>query len=271
MKKATLVGLYLLTLLSLLLSACEFTISSGGADSESIAQTMVALSATQTAIAESQANGGNMTEEVLDTEESVEATEEVVETEEPVVEVTHTITPGEPGWIYKWFYDTDSTRNASNGYVTGGDDFVANLYERPFTEDEMVYRPDVDITKTEISSDNTFYYVIITLSGENPDGGLQAIYGVEIDEDRDGRGDLLVVADHPGSTSWSIDGVGVYRDTNNDVGGSSIMRPDSSYAGNGYDQVVFSSACPGRSGCGLGQDEHQHAANRDPWPSRNPW
>ena len=242
MKKATLVGLCLLTLLSLLLSACEFTISSGGADSESIAQTMVALSATQTAIAESQANGENMTEEVIVTEESVEATEEVVETEEPVVEVTHAITPGEPGWIYKWFYDTDSTRNASNGYVTGGDDFVANLYERPFTEDEMVYRPDVDITKTEISSDNTFYYVIITLSGENPDGGLQAIYGVEIDEDRDGRGDLLVVADHPGSTSWSIDGVGVYRDTNNDVGGSSIMRPDSSYAGNGYDQVVFSSA-----------------------------
>ena len=241
MKKATLVGLCLLTLLSLLLSACGFTISSGGSDSESVAQTMVALSATQTAIAESQANGGTMTEEVIVTEESVEATEEVVETEEPVVEVTHTITPGEPGWIYKWFYDTDSTRNASNGYVTGGDDFVANLYERPFTESEMVYRPDVDITKTEISSDNTFYYVIITLSGENPDGGLQAIYGVEIDEDRDGRGDLLVVADHPGSTSWSIDGVGVYRDTNNDVGGSSIMRPDSSYAGNGYDQVVFSS------------------------------
>ncbi len=71
---------------------------------------------------------------------------------------------------------------------------------------------------------------------------MQAAYGVEIDEDRDGRGDLLVVADHPTSTSWNIDDVGVYRDSNNDVGGSSIMRPDSSYAGNGYDQVVFSNA-----------------------------
>ncbi len=124
--------------------------------------------------------------------------------------------------------------------MTGGDDFVANLYERPFTETEMVYRPDVDIKKAEISSDDTFYYVIITLSGEHPDGGLQAAYGVEIDEDRDGRGDLLVVADNPTSTSWSIDGVSIHRDSNNDVGGSSIMRPDSGYAGDGYDQVVFS-------------------------------
>ncbi|MBG0787150.1 MAG: hypothetical protein H0S79_18805 [Anaerolineaceae bacterium] len=243
MKKTMLVGLCLLTLLSLVLSACGFTFTTGDSDSESIAQTMVALSATQTAIAMSQTEGGQETEEAVVPEETIEETEEteiIEETEEPVVEVTHNITPGEPGWIYKWFYDTDSSKNASSGYVTGGDDFVANLYERPFTESEMVYRPDIDIKKTEISSDDTFYYVIITLSGEHPDGELQAAYGVEIDEDRDGRGDLLVVADHPTSTTWSIDGVGVYRDSNNDVGGSSIMRPDSGYAGNGYDQVVFS-------------------------------
>lgn len=240
MKKTMLVGLCLLTLLSFVLSACGFTFTTGDSDSESVAQTMVALSATQTAMAEAQPEGGEETEEAVVPEESVEETEEAQETEEPFVEVTHNITPGEPGWIYKWFYDTDSSKNASNGYVTGGDDFVANLYERPFTESEMVYRPDVDIKKAEISSDDTFYYVIITLSGEHPDGGLQAAYGVEIDEDRDGRGDLLVVADHPTSTSWGIDGVSVYRDSNNDVGGSSIMRPDSSYAGDGYDQVVFS-------------------------------
>ncbi len=40
------------------------------------------------------------TEEADMPEETVEETEELVETEEPVVEVTHNITPGEPGWIY---------------------------------------------------------------------------------------------------------------------------------------------------------------------------
>ncbi len=122
-----------------------------------------------------------------------------------------------------------------------GDDYVAN-YMNDHLRNDMIYRPDIDINKAEISSDDTFYYVTLTLAGEHPDSGLQAAYGVEIDEDRDGRGDLLLVADRPTATSWSIDGVAIYRDSNNDVSGSSIMRPDSSYAGNGYDQVVFSNA-----------------------------
>ena len=239
MKKATLVGLCLFTLLSLVLSACGFTFSTGDSDSESVAQTMVALSATQTAIAEAQSGDESDTGEVEVTEEINEEVSE--ETEEPV-EITHEITPGSLPYAEVQFYDTDSSTNAGNGYVTRGDDFVANLFERPFTESEMVYRPDVDITKVEISADTTFYYVTITLAGENPDGGLLAAYGIEIDEDRDGRGDLLVVADRPTSSEWDIAGVGVYRDTNNDVGGTSIMRPDIGYTGNGYDEVVFSMA-----------------------------
>jgi hypothetical protein len=40
------------------------------------------------------------------------------------------------------------------------------------------------------------------MNAQHPDGGLQGIYGVEVDSDRDGRGDLLVIADHPTSTTW---------------------------------------------------------------------
>jgi hypothetical protein len=232
MRKAMPVGLCLFILLVIGLSACQLGMVSESTEAESAAQTLVAIAATQTAIA--------APKEEAATEEEIPVEGTAEETEATATEVPHDITPGEPGWIYKWFYDTNSTANAGNGYVTGGDDFVANLYERPFTETEMTYRPDMDITKAEISSDNTFYYVILTLSGQNPEGGLQAAYGVEIDADRNGRGDLLVIADRPASTEWAIEGVSVHRDLNKDVGGASIMRPDSGYSGDGYEETVFS-------------------------------
>ncbi|QRN83328.1 hypothetical protein JR338_00805 [Chloroflexota bacterium] len=242
MKVSRLRVICIVTFLILILTAC-----SQGVDSEmeeSIGQTAVARAFTQTANAEE--SSIESTEAPLDITET-EIVEDTVEAEEEEetpapTEISHEITPSEPGWVSKWFYDTDSSKTADDKTVNGGDDYVANLYERPFTEEDMIYRPDIDINKAEISSDDTFYYVTLTLAGEHPGGGLQAAYGVEIDEDRDGRGDLLVIADHPTSTSWSIDGVSVYRDSNNDVGGSSIMRPDSGYAGNGFDQVVFSNA-----------------------------
>ncbi len=216
------------------LSACQFGVVREDSSNEIIAQTMVALAFTQTAIAESEQPA------VLETEAPPAVEEAVEETEASPVEITHNITPSEPGWVNKWFYDTDSSVNASKGYVNGGDDFVANLFERPFTETEMVYRPDIDINKTEMSEDSNFYYVTIYLNGQNPSGGLQGIYGIEIDWDRNGRGDLLVIADHPSSTTWDIAGVSAYKDPNHDVGGTSIMRPDASYNGDGYEQVVFS-------------------------------
>ena len=235
MKKSLFKLAALLLAFALILSACDFPVSQDSGIDAEMAQTMVALAFTQTAIAE--AAQPDETEAPLETE-APEETEAIVEETEAPTEITHNITPGEPGWVYKWFYDTDASKYA--GYVTGGDDFVANLFERPFTESEMVYRPDVDINKTEISSDNTFYYVTIFLNDQNPDGGLQGIYGVEIDADRDGRGDLLVIVDHPATTSWDIAGVSAHTDLNHDVGGSSIMRPDSGYSGDGYENIVFS-------------------------------
>lgn len=237
MKKSIFLVISLIALLSFGLSACQFGVVSNSPSNETIAQTMVALAFTQTAIAESETE-----EPTAEETEAPPVVEETIveETEAPQVEITHTITPAEPGWVNKWFYDTDSSLNAGSGSVTGGDDFVANLFERPFTETEMVYRPDIDINKTEMSEDSNFYYVTLYLNDQHPDGGLQGIYGIEIDTDRNGRGDLLVIADHPASTEWDIAGVSAHKDPNHDVGGTSIMRPDASYNGDGYEQVVFS-------------------------------
>lgn len=225
MKKTFVLMLCLTLILSSILTGCHFPT----ADDEEEATEEAATEESE------EQEDEETSEETVETEETVK-TEETA-TEEATVEVTHTITPSEPGWVTKYFYDTDS----SIGYVSAGDDFTANLFERPFTESEMVYRPDIDIYMTEISSDDNYYFVSIYLNDINSDGGLQGIYGVEIDSDRDGRGDLLVIADHPTSTSWDITGVSVHTDPNSDVGGSTIMRPDSGYSGDGYENVVFSS------------------------------
>jgi len=232
MKKRNILAMSILLLLSLILSACTLDFLGSQDREESLAQTMVAMGLTQTAMAEEIEITPEITEEIVTEAEEIAATEEIA----APVEITHTITPGSPGWINKWFFDTDS----SKGSVSGGDDFVANLFERPFTENEMVYRSDVDIIKTEISEDSTFYYVTLYLDGTHPDGGLQAAYGVEIDINRDGRGELLVIANRPSSAEWDIAGVSVHKDLNHDVGGSRILRPDTGYAGDSYEQVAFS-------------------------------
>lgn len=238
MKKGDVYCILSLLFLLLSLTACGFISSENANETEQIAQTLVSMAFTQTAMAEepiTESTTSPPEPEVADVEE--EEQEEVIleETTLPT-EITHNLIPAEPGWINKWFYDT----NSSSGSVTGGDDFVANLFERPFTENDMIYRPDIDITKAEMSEDNNFYYLTLYLHDTDPDGNLNGSYGVEIDTNRDGRGDLLVIARRPSSNDWDITGVSVHKDPNKDVGGSSIMRPDSGYTGDGFEQVLFS-------------------------------
>lgn len=241
MKKRISLSLYLILLISLQLVGCSFPYSSTSDADEGIVQTLIAMGLTQTAMVDEQLAEPVVTEMIAAPAEVIlEEAAPPVDSEPAATEIVHNTRPGNSGWINKWFYDTNSALTASGGYVTSGDDFVANLFERPFTATEMIYRSDVDIQKTEMSEDASFYYVTLYLDDYHPEGGLQAAYGVEIDEDRDGRGDLLVIADRPTSTEWDIAGVSVYRDANNDVGGSKIMRPDTGYAGDAYEQAIFS-------------------------------
>ena len=160
----------------------------------------------------------------------------------PTKEIIHTTIPAGAGYISQYWMDTNTSSVASEKRAYGGENYSANLYERPFTAMDMVYHPDVDLVRVELSADATFFYFNLFPSGINPDQKmLTGNYGVEFDFDRDGRGDLLLWVLADGNTNWNIDNVFVYRDTNNDVGGKRPMQTEApNYVGDSYDQVVFS-------------------------------
>jgi len=122
----------------------------------------------------------------------------------------------------------------------GSDVFVNDLYERPFNATTMdTYFPYIDIVDTQGYIDNTWGYATITLSGVDANGHLPAKYGVELDLNKDGRGDWLVLVSNPSSTDWSTQGVQAWKDTNGDVGGMTPLVSDNSSSGNGYETLVF--------------------------------
>lgn len=155
------------------------------------------------------------------------------------VEVQHVKIPGNPG-AAEVTKDEIDTSNTAGQKLALGDSFRLGSFERPFTEDEMDYYQENDLIEAKISKDDDFYYFVIEVGGPNKDSGmLSATYGVEFDTDKDGRGDVLLFAKGNGSAEWTIDGVAVYADSNNDVGGSRPVVPDTN-DGDGYDQVLFS-------------------------------
>ena len=181
------------------------------------------------------------------TEEITEAaaTEEPAPTEElplpTATAIVHTITPSDPGWVHRWFKDTNSSTTADENQAPGGDDYYNNQLERPFTANEMVYHPDIDIQKAEIASDDDFFYFSIYLKDVNSDtGDLPATYGAEIDTDLDGRGDFLFLCEAPNQTEWAIEMASGYTDSNDDVGGKQPTYPEAPTDGDGYDKVIFS-------------------------------
>lgn len=157
-------------------------------------------------------------------------------------EIIHTTKPSGPGWVSQWWMDTNSSSTAAQKRAAGGDFYNQNLLERPFTAQEMDYRPDVDLVRVELSQDANFYYFILHLSGVNPaTNALSGFYGVEIDLNRNGRGDYLLWAQADGRSEWNIDNVFIYTDSNDDVGGLRPLLSDApGHSGDSYDRLVFS-------------------------------
>jgi hypothetical protein len=136
--------------------------------------------------------------------------------------------------------DIDSSVDAAKKRVPGGDSFVNGLYERPFNANTMdTYLPYIDIVDTQGYKDDAWGYATITLSGADANGNLPGKYGVELDLNRDGRGDWLILASKPASTDWSTQGVQAWKDTNGDVGGIIPMVADKASTGDGYETLVF--------------------------------
>ncbi len=154
--------------------------------------------------------------------------------------VAHVSLPGElPGGWLSEITDRDTSSVAAEHRALGGENFSVNLFERPFNTNTMdKYFPDLDITRARLFEDSQWVYVAIRLSGLGEGGTLGGNYGVEVDLDVDGRGDLLVFAATPGA-QWSTDGVRVWADVNNDVGSDYPIYSDAPVSGDGYETLSF--------------------------------
>jgi hypothetical protein len=151
-------------------------------------------------------------------------------------------TPGEPGKGVITLFDANSSKTGDKKYTSAGENYIGGLFERPFTADKMDYRGDLDIQKAEIFSDPGFYTVTIFLNTYDPQKSAGLMFGVEIDNDIDGRGDFLVWVQSPKANQWSTDGVKVLTDNDGDVGGKTVLQSDAPSNGNGYDLTLFPAA-----------------------------
>ena len=137
--------------------------------------------------------------------------------------------------------DVDSSSMATAKNEPSGDNFAQGLFERPFNANTMdTYFPYLDIVRIKGYKDGTWGYLEITLAGTDKTGKLPAQYAAELDLNKDGRGNWLIRASNPASTSWSTQGVQAWKDTDGDVGGVIPMvadaKPD---GGDGYETLVF--------------------------------
>ncbi|MDO9547040.1 MAG: hypothetical protein Q7J07_09880 [Pelolinea sp.] len=171
-------------------------------------------------------------------EETAQAEKVAPEAEAPASPKAPLLMPGEPPEPERTLEDADSSIRAYENRAVSGDKFLDSLYERPFTSQEMIYQPDLDIYTVDFASDDDFFYFTITLNGMNPDEwGLNGLYGVEFDRTKTGRGDLIVWAEDIQS-DWSMENVSAYMDSDSDVGGPKPIVADAGFSGGGYDTQI---------------------------------
>ncbi len=152
--------------------------------------------------------------------------------------VQHLQTPAESFNEGKIIFDVQSKDTAPERRAPYGDSYDLNIFERPFLAD-MTYLADLDIATFSIRQTDLWYYVSINLIGSDPNNPAGIWYGVELDRDRDGFGDSVMVAAPPYTAEWSTQGVRVYADMNHDTAGDSPNRSDAPFTSDGYETLVF--------------------------------
>jgi hypothetical protein len=154
----------------------------------------------------------------------------------------HTIVPGDlPEETINHAGDQDASEKAEKKLVVSGDRFTFGQFERPFNEFTMdQYFGAIDLQDFTLYRDDTFMYASVIVH-ENEPGASPADrkYALEFDLDLDGRGDVLVIFFPPASTDWTTDGIQAWVDSNEDVGGVSVINADSAGAGDGYEELIF--------------------------------
>jgi hypothetical protein len=158
----------------------------------------------------------------------------------PTIEVVHVKLPGTPGTADRYLEDFDSSTFGPEHRTGGGDEFDVNRFERPFTAQQMDYLPMIDLKRVEVDADSTWYYWTLFLKGDAVTTGSDTRYAVEIDTDLDGRGDFLLQAVSPIGSDWTSQGVRVYDDSDNTVGGATPVAPDATkVTTTGYDEIIY--------------------------------
>ena len=141
----------------------------------------------------------------------------------------------------KWG-DQSTISSINKARALGGDRFALGRFERPYNANKMdVYFPQLDIDRVVLyPEDPTWVYTVVTMVGRDANNAFTGQYAIQLDLDRDVRGDILVLVDQPASAEWTTQGVHVYADTNKDVGGVNPIRADTAgAAGNGFETVLF--------------------------------
>jgi hypothetical protein len=157
-------------------------------------------------------------------------------------EVIHVMHPRYGDGKAQTIHDQVSDKTAEEQRAYGGDEFVNGRYERPFYAEEMVYIPAIDIVRADLfrDEDNVWAYAtiqVVDLANVSPEEVIS--FGIEIDDDLDGRGDTFILAAMPESETWTTDGVQIWQDINQSVGSATEMKPDENGGGDGYEVNIF--------------------------------
>jgi hypothetical protein len=179
------------------------------------------------------------TAEPLPADTQAPPTETVVS---PTATVVHLQQPGEVPPVVYFLSDVSSGGTNQVQRAQAGDNFPRNRLERPFAAPAMDYRADLDIVRVEISADETWFYFTMVLYGADgpQNASLSGPYGIELDLDADGRGDMMIQGTPVAGNDWTTDGVQVWADGNGDVGAARPMEADAPQTGlDGYETLVF--------------------------------
>jgi hypothetical protein len=174
--------------------------------------------------------------------------EEPNPTDTAVPEIVHIINPGFGDGKAQTVHDQESDKTADEKRAYGGDEFNSGRFERPFLAKDMEYIPAVDIIRADLyrDEDTMWAYATIEVINMAENGGEEIHYGIEIDENLDGRGNTFILVSSPQDTKWTTDGVQVWQDINHSIGSSSPMKPDAGGGADGYETLIFDA--------GIGED-----------------
>lgn len=236
------IGLTLMMVL--ILVSCNFPIGSNTPTEDQVSaavqQTVVALQQTVDAY---QAQNSAQTPAIEPAVTQAPSAEpQTLPTVEATVAIVHLVTPGDPpGNRESGMTDPNTSAYANAASSVAGENFSTGLVERPFNSGKMdKYFPDLDILQTTLNRMEPWVFVQIRVQDTQPGGVLPGAYGAEFDLNSDGRGEVLVFAKGP-TSQWSVEGVQVWQDGNDDVGGDLPVNADAKNTGDGYETELFNS------------------------------